>query len=432
MKIFSPAGIAMALNLGLSFILASGAVAQTNTLTIERAIGAAIAGDPWLTGNRHNQAALEAQSIAASTQPDPVMSVSLASIPLDSFDFNQEGMTQLKIGIAQKFARGDSLSLASKQIIQQSEQFPLLRLNRQAQLRAQITELWLRVYQADQSIALINRDRRLFEQLVDVAESSYSSTLGKTRQQDVIRAHLELIRLDDRLTRLGQQKAKYLRLMTEWVPVELLDLPLSSSLPDMALPAVEFKPMPLSQMFSQHPGVVAIERKIASVATGIDVAKQGYQPQWGINASYGYRDDTPNNVSRADLLSVGLTFDLPLFTLNKQDQQVKAAISRAEAVKTDKLLLLKQMISKTQALNAQLAQLTKRELLYSSQLVPQTRQQAEASLNAYANDSGDFSEVMRARITELNTTIEVLNIDVEQRILKTRIAYFFTDSRVKD
>ena len=372
---------------------------------------------------------VESESIVASAQPDPTISIGLSNMPLDSFDFNQERMTQAKIGISQKFGRGDSLALTRKQLMQKSEQFPFMRLNRQAQLKTKITELWLRAYQAGKTITLVNRDRSLFEQLVNVAESRYSSTLGKTRQQDVIRAQLELIRLDDRLIKLNQQKANYLRLMGEYLPESMLNLPLANELPKIVLPSVDFNPMTLGHLFSQHPQVVSVERKISSMKTGIDVAKQGYKPQWGVNASYGYRADNQAGVSQSDLFSVGVTFDLPLFTNNKQNPQVRAAVSRTESIKTEKRLLLNKMIAESQALNAQLMQLTKRQQLFVSQIVPQTHQQAEASLNAYANDNGDFSEVMRARINELNTSIEVLNISIEKKILTTQLAYFFTNSQ---
>ncbi|MCF2833098.1 hypothetical protein L1273_16775, partial [Pseudoalteromonas sp. DL2-H6] len=38
------------------------------------------------------------------------------------------------------------------------------------------------------------------EQMAEVTKASYSNVVGKTRQQDVIRAQLEIVQLDDRLT----------------------------------------------------------------------------------------------------------------------------------------------------------------------------------------------------------------------------------------
>ena len=178
------------------FLLSSNTFAE-QSLSLKQATNTAMADDPWLVGNRQTQQALLAQSVAAATSFDPMISIGLVNMPLDSFAFNQEGMTQFKVGVKQKFGRGDSLLLVQQQLVERSEQQPLLRLNRQAQVKVNISELWLRVYLADRTIALIKQDRQLFEQLVDVAESSYASTIAKTRQQDVIRAQLELIRLDE-------------------------------------------------------------------------------------------------------------------------------------------------------------------------------------------------------------------------------------------
>ena len=55
-------------------------------------------------------------------------------------------------------------------------------------------------------------------------------------------------------------------------------------------------------------------------------------------------------------------------------------------------------------------------------------EQAEASLTAYTNDDGDFAEVVRARIAELNAQIDALNIDVERQKTIVQINYYFTAS----
>ena len=52
-------------------------------------------------------------------------------------------------------------------------------------------------------------------------------------------------------------------------------------------------------------------------------------------------------------------------------------------------------------------------------------EQAEASLTAYTNVTGDFSEVVRARIAELNANIASLDIEVERQKLRVQLNYFF-------
>jgi outer membrane protein TolC len=188
------------------------------------------------------------------------------------------------------------------------------------------------------------------------------------------------------------------------------------------------QPSELVQYFSLHPSVIAVEKKIDATKTGIKLAKQKYQPAWGVNASYGYRGDDSIGRSRADLFSVGVTFDLPLFTQNKQDKELLSAISKTEAVKTEKLLLLRQLLGAYTSAKGRILRLKDRHNLYETKLLPQIHDQAEASLTAYTNDDGDFSEVVRSRIAVLNAEIDSLTINVEEQKIRLELNYLFIGS----
>ena len=421
-------------------------------LSFEKAIRAAQINDPWLTGNVHKQRAIESMSIAVNTLPDPKVTIGLANLPTNGFDFGQEGMTQAKVGVSQMFPRGDSLDIKSKQLKTQSEAFPYQRKDRESKVAVTVGSLWLDAYQVQQSIALIERNRSLFEQLADVAEASYSSALGKTRQQDIVRAQLELTRLEDRLDQLEQQKNRYEGMFAQWLTTfsaetsAEYEAPLGSDFSlhnivlDQLLPQIELlnseliykeswhKPEDLVPYFSNHPAVVAIEKKVNASKAGIKLAKQKYKPEWAVNASYGYRGDDPMGTSRADLFSVGVTFDLPLFTENRQDKEVQSAISETEAVKTEKLLLLRQLLGIYSSAKGRLLRLIDRQNLYKNKLLPQIYDQAEASLTAYTNDDGDFSEVVRSRIAVLNAEIDELTLNVEEQKIRLELNYLFVDS----
>ena len=73
---------------------------------------------------------------------------------------------------------------------------------------------------------------------------------------------------------------------------------------------------------------------------------------------------------------------------------------------------------------SQLSQLQKRDTLYQNTLLVQMAEQSQATLNAYTRDDGDFSEVMRARISELNAKLDALNIQVDQQIITARLNYY--------
>lgn len=418
----------------------------SNELSFNKAIKLAQENDPWLKGNIYQQQSLESRSIAAGTLPDPKLTLALANLPSNGFDFQQEAMTQAKVGISQMFARGDSLAIKREQLKVESESYPYQRDNRKAQVAVTVGSIWLEAFLSQQSIALIESNRALFEQLADVAEASYSSTLGKTRQQDIVRAQLELTRLEDRLDKLAQQQTKYQGMLSQWLTslsqdsatqLSFLELAVTQTLPQIDLQAHSLiysnnwqKPAKIAQHFSQHPAVLAIDKKVTASKTGIKLAEQKYQPEWGVSASYGYRDDDPLGNSRADLFSVGVSLDLPLFTENRQDKEVQSAVANAEAVKTEKVLLLRQFFGSYKSAKGRLLRLKERQALYNDKLLPQIQDQAEASLTAYTNDDGDFAEVVRSRIAVLNAQIDALALKVEEQKLHLELNYLFAGNQM--
>lgn len=411
--------------------LAAGPTSRAATLSLNAAITEAIETDPWLSGSRQTETALHEQAIAASSLPDPELSLRAMNLPTDSFSIHEENMTQLAVGISQRFPRGRTRTLSRQQMESLAAAETMLRADRRARLAAQVSALYLDAFLAQASSSLINSDRTLFEQLVDAAEVNYASGAGRARQQDLIRAQLELTRLDDRLTMLRQTQESAQQRLAEFSPSAAHAL-LASSLPDLGRQRPDASPTQSADAQVQiddmrlHPAVLAVERQIDSVSTAVDLARQKYRPAWGLTAQYGYRADTPGGQDRNDLLSVGVTFDLPLFRSNRQDREVNAAVARESAAWTDRTLLLRQMAAQLESARADLARLGDRQALYRRQLLPQMSQQAEASLTAYNNTDGDFAEAVRARIAELNAKIDALAIDVSRQKVLARLNYLTT------
>merc|ERR1711916_73173 len=218
------------------------------------AVKLSIQNDSWLIENKYNQKSIELKSISAGSYPDPKLSVNMLNLPTDSFDINQEAMTQLKVGISQQFPRGDSLKIKQEQLKLQASKYPYQRENRKTKVIVEVSQLWFEIYKIQETINIITKNRALFEQLLDISESSYSSALGKTRQHDIIRAELELTNLDDRITILEQKKDKLSTTLSQW-------------------------------FYSlQNEEIEAITKERA-------LANEKYKPQFALNTSYSYRDD---------------------------------------------------------------------------------------------------------------------------------------------
>lgn len=422
-------------------------VLAQQALDMNQAIALAHQSDPWHQQSLLQQQAVTHRSVAAGQLPDPMLSVSMMNLPMDSWAIDQEPMTQLKVALAQQFPRGETRELKQQKLQIEAERYPVLRENRKAQVAANIAGLWLHAFQAHKIIEFIENDRVLFEQMLDVAKANYSSTLGRTRQQDVIRAQLELAQLQDWLTEQAMQKEAALAKLNEWLypyndtsELQQLDfnrlpaytvtkeLPVLEVTYEGFLTASQMDVNSLVNILLQHPAIKALDIKYQAKQKSIDIARQGYKPQWGINASYGYRDEAPDGSSRADFFSVGVSLDIPLFTEHKQDQLVSASVAETEAVKTEKLLMAKNMLGQVQSLVKEMVRYQERADLYETRLLAQSRDQASAALTAYTSDDGDFSEVVRAKIAELNMRIAKLKIDVAIQKTISKLNYFLNPS----
>ena len=58
--------------------------------------------------------------------------------------------------------------------------------------------------------------------------------------------------------------------------------------------------------------------------------------------------------------------------------------------------------------------LSRRLSLYEERILGQANDHAQATLLAYQNDRGDFADVMRGYIDDLNTRIEYVRLKVER------------------
>jgi len=429
---------------GLAASLLLSSYIHAAELTLEQVVDQALANDIWLSSSHHNETAKRAMADAAGALPDPKISLALANMPTDSFDFGQEGMTQFALGISQMLPRGDTLELKEQRFSQEAHLQPLMRLERRAQVRMQVSQLWIDAWRARESLTLIQRNRRLFKQLEDVATSSYMVGLGKTQQQDVVRAQLELTQLEDKISRLDLQYDTLRGRLSEWLAAARER---STGLVDVAAVEIAAQPPALvldrqlqsesgedsrARFFLQHPSVVLFDRQIEVAQTDIRLAEQSYKPAWGVSASYGYRGDDPMGQDRADLFSLGVSMEVPLFSTRRQDGEVASAASRAEVVRTERLLKLRQLLAAHDTSMAALQRLNERLSLYRKQLLPQTAQAAEAALNAYTRDVGDFAEVVRARIAELNARLAEIEIMAEQQKQVAQLNYLMTQVRQEE
>jgi outer membrane protein TolC len=399
-----------------------------NELTLEQAVSQAINHDVWITSNQLQEEAYRDKAMSQKALPDPRLSLSFTNLPTNTWDLNQENMTQLKIGVTQRFPAGSSLKLKAKKSQLIADTMPFQRLDRQALLTKEVSHLWLDAYFTMQAIKLIERNRRYFKQLIQITQARYKSAFGQARQQDIIRAKLELTRLDDRLIRFKMQYDSHRQLLAQWLPVEIQKSSLAQVLPpklDSNWPLIS-----IQKYIPQHPRLFVMGQQINIQQADIDLAKQQYKPGWELNAAYSYRDNSPTGIERADLFSIGVSMDLPIFTKHRQYKEVSSESHIKAALTLDYQLLKNKLMANVLKVSSDLKRLEQRHNLYQDEYIIQVRQQTKAALSAYTRDDGDFNDVIQAYVTQLNSKIDLLDIQIQQRKAIASMHYLMAGSRL--
>jgi len=363
--------------------------------------------------------AMKERSVADGQLPDPKFRFGLMNFPTDTFNRDQEPMTQIQLGMQQMIPRGDSLNIKTRRSLSQASSNEYRALDRQRLIQKQVRLKWLELFYWNRAQEVVEKNRGLFEQLVEVSQYHYAS--GRRNQQDVLRAQLELSKLDDRILEIKTRQEKIRAELGVLIGLGPVSIHLPEELPSLEL-SVSLEQ--LSGALPQHPKVLVAKAQVAAGKQGVELAREAYKPGWMLGVTYGVRDgQNPNGSDRPDFLSVGVTVDIPLFREKRQDRRLAASQLRLGAHKLNmdqKHLDLKQMLERDYA---EWQRLEQRNNLYRDVLMAQAKQNTEASLFAYQNDRTDFATLMQARITELNTRLKSIRINVNRVKAQARLHY---------
>jgi len=391
------------------FFAQVAAAQQALPLTLQEAEELALYDEPGQNSLRLRAGALRDESVAGGQLPDPTMRVGLANFPIQSGGFTTEGMTQAQLGIRQVFPGGDTRELTTRKFRTLADEMSHKADGRGRDVLTAVRMAWLETHYWREAHQMAIESRPFFADLATITTSLYS--VGRKSQQDVLRADLELRRLDDRIINMSNQHGRSRAALSEWVGTES-ERPVATMMP-------EWKAVPplgvLKKDLRAHPAMLAADASVGASFVSVDLAEQKYKPDWAVDVGYGYRDGyLSNGDPRSDFVSVSVTVDLPFFRSNRQDKSVGAALSQRRAADQSREELLRRLNSQLDAEYVRWEELGSRLALYEESILGVSADNASAALAAYQSDTGDFADVMRGYVDDLNTRLEYVRLQVER------------------
>ncbi|NQY21742.1 MAG: TolC family protein [Campylobacteraceae bacterium] len=427
-----------------SFSLSIDVLIENKSLSLEKVINLSLKNDPSLQKSIYIEESFKSKSKAAKSYVNPKISFNLLNVPIDTFDIKQESMTQFKIGISQVFPRGNTLELKEKKFVLKADVFPYKRENEKIRLILKITNAYLESYKNQELINILEEKKVLLKELVSFLESSYSSNTGKIKQENIIKAQIDLSNIDDKLTLLFQKKESSLYTLSQWfytynsnnelenLNFYLKSIFLSSNINNIKLIKKDvldksFNAKDLEKYFDSLPLIKSIEKSVEVNKNDVLIAKESLKAQFMLSAAYAYRPDAKNGNERSNLLSAGFTIDLPLFSSRSQEENIKVAKLNTQVLRMKKREKMHELMISFKKTKNNIQRLKKRNTLYKDKLLIQVKDQIESSLYSYNSDNGSFLDLIKSKILYLNLKSESLKIkiDIQKNIIN--INYFFAN-----
>lgn len=365
--------------------------------------------------------AMTEKSVSADSWANPTIKFGALAVPVDTFDLEQEQMTQVVIGYKQMLPRGDSADIKSKKWLAKAGLMDANKVTREAMLRKSVRKAWLKVYLKEGARNIVKTNTGLFKQLVTVSQSQYVA--GRKKQQDVLQAEVELSLIEDELEKVESELEVARAALAQWIGVEKSKLDLNTStefLDDLMLSEQQMS----ENSLLQHPNVNQSDAMIGIAEQDIGLAKENNSTQWGFDITYGVRQgNNPSGSERPDFLSMMATMNIPVFTADKQDRDIVASKLTLQAKKYQRQDTLRVLNSKLNQVKARWYRTIERISRYEEKVLPQAKQNAVAAMSAYQSGVGSFISLTRARVSEFKAQLSHLKLTVEKANVLTEMRY---------
>lgn len=365
-------------------------------------INEAVKNNPELRALEEKIHAYEQKPAQARSLDDPMLKMSIANLPLDTFRFDQEAMTQKQISLSQRLPFPGKRELrggmAERDLAAAGEEYNEKKNIMAKQIKIEYNNLLF----LEKAIELTSESRDLLTDAIKTAETQYA--VGRGNQQDIVKARMELSRTIRKIISLRQkQAAASARLNT------MLNRPVEDHIDISG----DLEQTPLMFSFEElrriaqgsRPALKGLEHKIGQSRLARKLAEKDYYPDMDFGVSYGQRDDL-DDVERPDFFSASVAINIPLWFRTKENSRVSEEMANERRAEEQYKAMKNSIDFRLKELTAEIDSYGQEIELLMTGLIPQSALSYEASVSGYEVNKIDFPVLINNQISLYNYKID--------------------------
>ena len=351
---------------------------------VDELVAAALTRSPALAALRARAAASRTRERPAAALPDPMVEAAFQDAAFPRYTVGKDENSMLGLEVRQDLPHPGKR--AARQAAARAETAErgaeLARLERS--VAAQVRTVYGRLYALDGEAASLAAARELLDLLAATARARYGA--GQAEQESLLRAQVEVSRLDARLADLAARRAGQVAAMNR-----LLDRPGAeplgrvAALTPMAPPAGSWEELAVAG----SPEVAAAKAAVETAERRLRLARLDLKPDFSAAAGFGYR----GGLDPMTTLRFGV--ELPFYRRQKQLPLVAAAEEDLAAARADVRAAEAAARATAAELAARFAAADEQVRRYREGILPQTSAAVDAARASYLAGRGDFTTAIQ-------------------------------------
>ena len=367
-------------------------VSHAGPVTLQEVLALAGQRNPRLLAARSLAEATSAREDEASVLPDPTLQVGVMNLGLPDLSTSMPASMAPAIQAMQMFPFPGKLSLQGNIAEQTTDMARADAEELWWEVRTEAATVFYMLYATDRQLQVMRSTQKLLVQFETVAKAMYSAGTG--RQADVLRATVEIARMDADIIRMESSRVSEAARLNAHLdrPAETpIGFPVLGPMPS-ALPAADVlrgwaeKTRPLLER--SRIDVVRADTRIA-------LARKQIWPDVGLGIQYGQRN-TPSGTEHMGGVMLG--FSLPIFAGSRQLRLRDEAEAMRQMADAELGAARAQVDARIGESMADLDWSRALIRLYRREILPQARATVESSFSSYRVGTVDFMTLIDAQM----------------------------------
>jgi outer membrane protein, heavy metal efflux system len=331
---------------------------------------------------------------SAALPPDPTIQVGVMNFSIPGFDTDMASSMAPSIQAMQMVPFPGKLGLSGQIAEQSTDMARAAADERWWEVRSMAAGAFYRIFEIDSQLDVMRETLGLLENFQEVADAMYRA--GGGRQSDVLRANVEVSRMEAEITRMeAMRKVATARLNA------VLNRPAETAVPTVVLPELpSTSPEPatlLAWSEETRPLLSRSRTGVEQAQTRQALARRQIWPDFSIGLQYGQRDAGAMGTERMGSAMVG--FSVPIFAAARQLRMRDEATAMETMAQAELSAARAQVDSRIGELLAELDRSRTLIALYRNDVLPQAEANVESSFASYRVGAVDFMTLVDAQMS---------------------------------